>query len=127
MYVKSEKFNFKKHFYNLGDIMGKKLLDIMRDKIRVKHYSLKTENVYIYWAKKYILFHNKRHPNTMGKKEIEDINEVLLSSKYYPAYGEYGIDNFLNHYAETVKNILLKKKLEQDLQTNNNKILRRKI
>lgn len=45
MYVKSEKFNFKKHFYNLGDIMGKKLLDIMRDKIRVKHYSLKTENV----------------------------------------------------------------------------------
>lgn len=51
--------------------MGKKLLDIMRDKIRVKHYSIKTENVYIYWAKKYILFHNKRHPNTMGKKEIE--------------------------------------------------------
>ena len=52
--------------------MGKKLLDIMRDKIRVKHYSLKTENVYIYWAKKYILFHNKRHPNTMGKKQIEE-------------------------------------------------------
>ena len=61
-----------------------------------------------------------------GKKEIEDINEVLLSSKYYPSYGEYGIDNFLNHYAETVKNILLKKKLEQDLPTNN-KVLRRKI
>lgn len=50
---------------------SKKLLDIMRDKIRVKHYSIKTENVYIYWVKKYILFHNKRHPNTMGKKEIE--------------------------------------------------------
>lgn len=62
-----------------------------------------------------------------GKKEIEDINEVLLSSKYYPTYGEYVIDNFLNHYAETVKNILLNKKLEQELPTNNNKILRRKI
>ena len=80
MYVKSEKFNFKKHFYNLGDIMGKKLLDIMRDKIRVKHYSLKTENVYIYWAKKYILFHNKRHPNTMGKKEIEEYLTYLAKN-----------------------------------------------
>ena len=41
--------------------MGKKLLDIMRDKIRVKHYSIKTENAYIYLAKKYILldFQNK--------------------------------------------------------------------
>ena len=39
---------------------SKKLLDIIRDKIRVKHYSIKTENVYIYWAKKYILFYNKR-------------------------------------------------------------------
>src|SRR5574344_202082 len=80
MYVKSEKFNFKKHFYNLGDIMGKKLLDIMRDKIRVKHYSLKTEKVYIYWAKKYILFHNKRHPNTMGKKEIEEYLTYLAKN-----------------------------------------------
>jgi integron integrase len=51
--------------------MGKKLLEIMRDKIRLKHYSIKTENVYIYWSKKYILFHNKQHPKDMGKKEIE--------------------------------------------------------
>ncbi len=35
--------------------MAKKLLDIMRDKIRFKHYSMSTERVYIYWAKKYIL------------------------------------------------------------------------
>ena len=41
--------------------MGKKLLDIMRDKIRLKHYSIKTENTYIYWSKRYILFHNKRY------------------------------------------------------------------
>ncbi len=89
MYVKSEKFNFKKHFYNLGDIMGRKLLDIMRDKIRVKHYSLKTENVYIYWAKKYILFHNKRHPNTMGKKEIEEyLTYLAKKSKCISYYTE---------------------------------------
>jgi integron integrase len=51
--------------------MAKKLLDIMRDKIRFKHYSIKTEYTYISWAKRYILFHNKKHPKEMGKNEIE--------------------------------------------------------
>ena len=49
----------------------KKLLDIVRDKIQVKHYSMKTEQSYVGWIKRYILFHNKRHPIDMGKKEIE--------------------------------------------------------
>jgi len=51
--------------------MGKKLLDILRDKIRVKHYSISTEKTYIHWNKRYILFHNKKHPKDMGKTEIE--------------------------------------------------------
>ena len=51
--------------------MAKKLLDIMRDKIRFKHYSIKTEQSYVGWAKRYIFFHNKRHPKDMGKLEIE--------------------------------------------------------
>ncbi len=49
----------------------KKLLDITRDKIRVKHYSLSTERTYVHWIKRYIFFHNKRHPKDMGKMEIE--------------------------------------------------------
>jgi len=49
----------------------KKLLDIVRDKISVKHYSLSTERTYIYWIKYFILFHNKKHPVKMGKVEIE--------------------------------------------------------
>ena len=51
--------------------MGKKLLDILRDKIRVKHYSISTEKTYIHWNKRYILFHNKKHPKDMGRTEIE--------------------------------------------------------
>lgn len=51
--------------------MAKKLLDILRDKIRFKHYSIRTEQVYIHWVKRYILFHNKKHPKEMGKVEIE--------------------------------------------------------
>ena len=47
-----------------------KLLDQVRDAIRTKHYSMKTEQAYIHWIKKYIFFHNKRHPKEMGEKEI---------------------------------------------------------
>ena len=49
----------------------KKLLDVFRDKIRFKHYSYSTERTYIYWVKRYIFFHNKKHPVNMAKREIE--------------------------------------------------------
>ena len=49
----------------------KKLLDQLRDAIRIKHYSYSTEKTYVHWAKRYILFHNKRHPAEMGTPEIE--------------------------------------------------------
>jgi len=49
----------------------KKLLDIVRDKIRVEHYSLSTEKTYIHWIKHYIFYHNKKHPIEMAKPEIE--------------------------------------------------------
>jgi hypothetical protein len=39
-----------------------KLLDQVRDKLRVKHYNMRTERTYMYWIKRYILFHGKRHP-----------------------------------------------------------------
>lgn len=50
----------------------KKLLDQVRDKIRFKHYSIKTEKSYVGWIKRYIYFHNMRHPIEMGKQEIEE-------------------------------------------------------
>jgi len=49
----------------------KKLLDQVRERIRIKHYSIRTEQAYILWIKRFILFHNKKHPNEMGKQEIE--------------------------------------------------------
>ena len=47
-----------------------KLLGEMRDHIRRKHYSIRTEQAYLNWAKRYILFHGKRHPNEMGEEQI---------------------------------------------------------
>lgn len=49
----------------------KKLLDQVRDAIRLKHYSIRTEQAYVNWIKRFILFHHKRHPNEMGTPEIE--------------------------------------------------------
>lgn len=51
--------------------MAKKLLDQMRDRLRVRHYSLRTERTYVHWVRRFILFHRKRHPAAMGKPEVE--------------------------------------------------------
>ena len=48
----------------------KKLLDVVRDVLRTKHYSYRTEQTYVDWIKRYILFHQERHPKDMGEDEI---------------------------------------------------------
>ncbi len=48
-----------------------KLLDQVRDRIRVKHYSIRTETQYVQWVKRFILFHGKRHPKELGAVEVE--------------------------------------------------------
>jgi integron integrase len=50
---------------------GPKLLDQVRDKIRLKHYSIRTEQAYTDWVKRFVLFHKKRHPSDMGAVEVE--------------------------------------------------------
>jgi len=49
----------------------KKLLDQMRDVLRTQHYAIRTEKAYVDWAKRFMLFHQKRHPKEMGRVEIE--------------------------------------------------------
>lgn len=48
-----------------------KLLDQVRDRLRVKHYSIRTEQTYVHWIKRYIFFHGKRHPKDLGARDIE--------------------------------------------------------
>lgn len=48
-----------------------KLLDQVRDKLRVKHYSIRTEQSYVDWIKRYILFHGKQHPKNLGARDLE--------------------------------------------------------
>ena len=48
-----------------------RLMERVQNRIRFKHYSLRTEKSYMEWIRRYILFHNKRHPDQMGAAEVE--------------------------------------------------------
>ena len=49
----------------------RKLLDQVWDALRIKHYSIRTEQAYVNWIKRFIFFHHKRHPRDMGVPEVE--------------------------------------------------------
>ncbi|PIE80297.1 MAG: hypothetical protein CSA11_09205 [Chloroflexi bacterium] len=54
-----------------------KFLDQVRETIRLRNYSYRTEKTYISWIKRFILFHGKRHPQEMGKPEVETFLKEL--------------------------------------------------
>ena len=59
-----------------------RFLDKVRTVLRRKHYANSTEKTYINWIKRFILFHDKRHPNEMGSKEIEEyLTHLALKAK----------------------------------------------
>lgn len=53
----------------------------MRAEIRLRHYSLRTEQSYVQWARGYILFHNKQHPDTLGAEAVRDFLSHLASDR----------------------------------------------
>ena len=66
--------------------MSKNLLDQVPDEIRYRHYSIRTEEAYTQWIKRFILFHKKKHPLEMGAAEIKEyltylaVNQNVASS-----------------------------------------------
>jgi len=56
-----------------------KLLDSVREEIRVRHYSIRTEHTYVDWIYRYIIFNNKRHPAEMGEAEISRFLSYLAT------------------------------------------------
>ncbi len=63
----------------------RKLLDQVRDAIRVKHYSYSTEKTYVHWIRRFILFHNKRHPADMGTTEVTQFLTHLAVNEHVVA------------------------------------------
>lgn len=62
-----------------------KLLDCVRNAIRVRHMAPSTEEAYVHWIRRFILFQNKRHPRDMGKAEVERFLTHLAVNKHVAA------------------------------------------
>ena len=62
-----------------------KLLDRMRGVLRTRHYSIRTEDAYVQWAKRFILFHGKTHPSAMGAPEINEFLTHLAVERHVSA------------------------------------------
>lgn len=55
----------------LPPLQSTKLLDQVRERVRYLHYSIRTEQAYVYWTRGFILFHGKKHPKALGGAEVE--------------------------------------------------------
>lgn len=62
-----------------------RLLDALRDRVRYMHYSLRTEEAYVYWVRAFIRFHQMRHPRHMGAAEVEAFLTHLASQRQVAA------------------------------------------
>lgn len=62
-----------------------KLLDQVRAKLRLKHYSIRTEEAYVNWIIRYIHFHHNRHPRELGAAEVEAFLTYLATERHVAA------------------------------------------
>ncbi len=87
--------------------MGSPFLESVRRTIRTLHYSVRTEQSYIYWIRQYILFHDKRHPIDMSVVEVGQFLSYLANERRVAASTQNQALNALN--------FLYKKVLDQPL------------
>lgn len=66
----------------LPPLKSTRLLDQLRERIRYLHYSLRTEQAYVFWCKTFIRFHGLRHPASMGKPEVEAYLTHLAAERH---------------------------------------------
>ena len=65
--------------------MAVKLLDQVREAIRVRHYSRRTEEAYVVWIRRFIVFHGKRHPTELGASHISEFLSSLATQRHVSA------------------------------------------
>ena len=80
-----------------------RLLDQMRERIRYKHYSLRTEKAYLFWVRRFIRFSGLRHPRTMGSPEVERyLTHLATISKVSPSTHKQALAAILFLYREVL-------------------------
>ena len=81
-----------------------KLLDQVRELIRVRHYSIRTEDAYVRWIKEYIFFHKKRHPVEMGEREVSDfLSHLAVNRKVAASTQTQALSVILFLYRDVLK------------------------
>ena len=81
-----------------------RLLDCLRDRIRLKHYSIRTEKAYLDWNRRFILFHNKKHPRTMGAPEVEQfLTYLAVNGRVASSTQNQALSAILFMYKEVLK------------------------
>jgi len=81
-----------------------RLLDQVRECIRVKHYSLRTQDAYLHWIRRFILFNGKRHPREMGGTEVEAfLSHLATAGRVAPSTQNQALSALLFLYREVLK------------------------
>ena len=89
---------------------SKRLLDQVREVLRYKHYSLKTEQAYLYWVRFFVRWHGRdgkmQHPSGMGATEVTQFLTMLANEAIVRQLGQLGSDpNYLTNYP-TARSVL---------------------
>jgi len=81
-----------------------KLLEQVREVIRARHYSLRTEETYLRWTKRFILFHGKRHPREMGVQEVQQfLSHLAVEGRVAASTQSQALSALLFLYQQVLK------------------------
>lgn len=81
-----------------------KLEDQLRDTMRFKHLSLKTEESYVGWYRRFVLWHDKRHPSEMGAAEVEAfLTHLAVERKLAAASQNQALNALVFLYREVLR------------------------
>jgi len=84
-----------------------KLLDQVRESIRARHYSPRTEETYVHWIKRFVIFHDKRHPTEMAEMEIARfLSSLATESRVSPSTQNQALNAILFLYRVSFERIL---------------------
>lgn len=81
-----------------------RLLDQVREIIRIKHYSIRTEQAYVQWIRRYILHHGKRHPRDMGAMEVSAfLSSLAITANVSASTQNQALNAILFLYRDVLK------------------------